>query len=1231
MALEERLELDVADALRGIDTIEAALTAAAQSFKVALGEALDLLSTVAIEEVDASAVTTGIDEAVQAADLSPTVEADASGVTGAIDEAVAAVDGQVVVDADASAVPDEITAAVDAADTSVTIDAITDQITAQIESAVADSSAEVDVSANTAEAEAQIGQLGEVAQDTGAKLSGAGQGAEAFGALSAASAGSVGGLTSQLGKLGAIGGVAAAGVTGVGLAVGELFQQALAADTADRRFAASLGEIADRVDAIRIDGFADDLATLAENAGSSDEAMKLAAARIADLGNSSGAAQDQIAETAENILLLATRATVLNPTLGDAGQVADQLTNALARGGRPLRQFGIDLATADIQARAVADAGGDAAAATDGFSLSAAGAAIVAERLGTRLRDDIVEGAKGTEIQLRSLREQFGNTLETFGKPLLEPVLAAIREGQPILLDLAETFGQLGGALLPVAIDALRTFAPILSSVADVVQLLLQVLSPVLAVIDAIPDPLLQAVATFLLLQRGIGALLGVVGLVAPALAASLGPLGLLVAGVAAAVTIFSAFGDGQKDAKADVDALTQSFADQAEAIDADVQAAASKRIADKNQTDDLRDLGLSVREFSDLTSQGASGFIAFIDTLERGGQVTPALADALRKTGGDVDAVKDAFARALAGGQGLAQSNTGLIESFVSLSSAAQDAAQAQLDALVVQEQITNAQADQAVALTRNADGTKNYVAALASLGVTGDATAEKIDGLSVALSDLVPASAIGDTEELTGALADFQSALDDQTQAAEDATAAQNDLVDAHIAALDSTVSNEQAHRDYGDALDEVNRSGAARFKAGLEAEAEAAKAAQDALNGLLDAQIGFLDSSIGAEEAARRLGDALQTASQQSNLILSPDASQTEEAEKAQAEFAGTIRDVRDAALAAAKADLRLAEDRAKANGGTLTAIQRQEAFAASLRRSAEQAAGPAQDAILALVNTYESLPKNIETKVTADTTKAQAAQKDYADSILGAREAAIQTAEADLALADARADAADRILTPVERQNIFAASLQATADKANGPVRDAILNTIDLYNRIPTGLRTEFDANTKPATDKVGTLSALIKSDVLTVATKPIDANIEPAKAKVAELSKLIKTDLATLLVFASAAGKVPGAAAGGTFSGPGIFQVGEQGREIITLTSGQVANVIPNQATEAVLSGRGNVALDPELSAAIRDLAGRPRVEATILASAPTASATYETAMETARQLDSLAARLAAAE
>lgn len=78
VALEERLELDVADALRSVDTIEAALERAAQTFKVALADALDLLGSVAVTEVDARAVTTSIEEAAALADPEVEVEATAS-------------------------------------------------------------------------------------------------------------------------------------------------------------------------------------------------------------------------------------------------------------------------------------------------------------------------------------------------------------------------------------------------------------------------------------------------------------------------------------------------------------------------------------------------------------------------------------------------------------------------------------------------------------------------------------------------------------------------------------------------------------------------------------------------------------------------------------------------------------------------------------------------------------------------------------------------------------------------------------------------------------------------------------------------------------------------------------------------------------------------------------------------------------------------------------------------
>lgn len=1022
MALEERLELDIAEALRGVDNIEDALTAATQAFKVGIAEALDLLSSVAIAEVDASVITTSIDAAVEAADLEPEITAETDGITAAIDEAVGAADleaavaadasqvtsaidaaveaadTQAVVDADASGIPESITAALGEVDASVEIGAITSGITEQIEAAITSADTELNVSANTDEAEASLQSLAEAG---GAAEEGIGGSADAMGALGGASqlaTGDLAGVGATLGAVSARGSAVAGGVLAVASALGAAASAALESETAQRRYNTVLGQFGDAVDSgAAITGFANNLGELAEKTGNSDEAMKLAAARIFDLGQSAGVAGPQVAATTDQILLLATRASVLNPTLGDAGAVADRLTVALARGGRALVDFGISLSPEQIEAFATSL--GKSSDELTVYDRAAAGAALATQQLGERLRTDITEGADQPAIAIRRLQEEFGNALEAFGQPLLEPLIAALEAGQPALIELSNIFRDLGTVVIPLLIPVLQGLAGTLETVS--------------AFVDVLTAPL-QAAANWI------------------------GDLGDEAEDAAPAVV--------------DLTGATRLFASQA--------------------------LGME------------SGLQAIVGGLE---QVT----EESRK------------------------------------------AAEAEIEA------------------------------------------------------------------------------------------------VDARISTVGAIRSAEDAHRDFGDTLDEVTRGGQERFREGLEAEVAAAKAAEAALNGLLDAQLGFIDSSIGAEDAQRRFIEALDQTAQQAALVANPgtDPADQKRAQEAQAGFADSVREVRDAALAAAKADLRLAEDRAKASGATLSATDRQKAFAAALERAAAQASGPARDAILGLLNTYNDLPKDIETTAKADTAQAQSAQREYAESIRDVTDKAIRAAEEDLNLADMRAANAGRLLTPIERENIWRGSLEATASLLDGPYRASVLRTITLYDGIPKERNTILGADTKPASEKILALAALVKADILSVATKPIDANIEPAKAKIAALAELLKTDFANFLVRVDAlnppsAPRRPGAMAGGTF-GPGELLVGEGGREIVVVQPGTSATVIPNAQTEALLAGRGRAALDPELTAAIRTLAAQPRFAVELGVIAAPGADPYPAAMETARQLQALSVRMSA--
>lgn len=837
--MEERLELDIDEALRGIDRVEEALTGAATSFKVALADALDLLGTVAVGEVDASSVTTAIDTAVEAADTEPAIEADASGVTTAIDDAVAGADAEVPVDADATAVTAEIDAAVEGADSTVEVDAITEAVTQQIEDAVSEADATVEVEADTSSAEAAITDLGDTAADAGSGVGGLSLGLGQLSAAGDAATGSLAGLQGGLAATHPVAGAAAVGVASVAAAAGTLFKQALDSDTAQRRFNEALGDMAERVNGIHVDGFADDLEQLAERAGSSDEAMKLAAARIADLGRSAGASQESIATTAENILLLATRATVLNPTLGDAGDVADRMTNAFARGGRATQAFGISLTAAEITARALQDTGKAAAEELTNYEKSAAGAAIVTERLGASLQSDIVSGAQGTEIQLRSLREEFGNTLEEFGKPLLEPVIEAIREGQPILLDLAQTFGTLAADALPLVISGLRVLGPAFDVAATLASALSVPLRLVADVLNAIPAPVLTALATFTALRFGFDRLaVGAFNLVGTAssglraipglLAGMVTPMGAVTVGVGILAAAWADHAKKQAESNRRVAEGAKAFEDEAQAI-TDAVAVIAEEAIPTNQEDDIRRLGLTFKEVGELARGGQAGFREFLDTMVEGGQITRAVADAFIETGasaGRLVADQDALGLHT---ENLSKQNLGLVDTFRSLSGETQESAEAALTHLANTDQLTSAQRELVEAVLASTSGNIDYVAVLEEVKPTSE-------------------DAAGGADDLTGALGE-------QAGQAELTEEALGTLLDAIMGFVNSTVAAETANLRFTDSLTDVEAKTRALAEATRQhgAASEEAKTAQRDLD---DAVRSSRDAAITAAEAAVRL---------------------------------------------------------------------------------------------------------------------------------------------------------------------------------------------------------------------------------------------------------------------------------------------------------------------------------------------------------------------------------------
>ena len=246
--LEDRLSLDISDALSAIDQIESAFVQAGRALQDALDSALQSL--------------TGLDANVE---LTAQVTPDTSEITPAIDAAVAEADQTIEVDANVSAAQDAI-------------------------STLQGETVDVEVVATGVdEAAASIESIGGSAD----KAAGTHHAAEEVVGLSAVSklaAGETGALKEVLEGAGGAGVAAAAGVGAFAVIGGELVSNALAARSAQERYNLILGEFGEKVDRVDIGGLNEDLASLAIKLGATGVGLKNSAANIFSLGTTSGVA-----------------------------------------------------------------------------------------------------------------------------------------------------------------------------------------------------------------------------------------------------------------------------------------------------------------------------------------------------------------------------------------------------------------------------------------------------------------------------------------------------------------------------------------------------------------------------------------------------------------------------------------------------------------------------------------------------------------------------------------------------------------------------------------------------------------------------------------------------------------------------------------------------------------------------------------------------------------------------
>jgi hypothetical protein len=465
--LEDRLQLDITEALAQVERLDQAFAAVGVTLQQAVDSALTGIEVPDAEIVvtpDTDAVTPAIDDAVLAADSSVEITGDAASLTGDIDSAIETADTEVVVTGDTG----ELQAAIDA---------------------LSGEQVDVDVQAPGLE-DVQTGHegAGAAAHSAGESAHGAGGEFAALGIGAKLAGGEVGALQESLhlipgGALGAAGAIAAVTIAGK-----ELFDQALGARQAQERYNLVLGEFAETVDEINVGGLNESLDTLSVRLGATGKELEDAASKIFTIGKAGGVAGPQIATTTENIIALAARAVALNPALGNVGDVAERLFGGLARGGRFAANFGISLTSAEISARALADTGKSATSQLTLYEKAAAGAAIATERLGDHLAEDVNAGAENVALKLASVKARFEEALETLGQPLLDPVINTITAAEPALESLAGLFAELFTAVAPLIESLAGGLVPAIDALITPFEILIDILGPIASALGALPD-----------------------------------------------------------------------------------------------------------------------------------------------------------------------------------------------------------------------------------------------------------------------------------------------------------------------------------------------------------------------------------------------------------------------------------------------------------------------------------------------------------------------------------------------------------------------------------------------------------------------------------------------------------------------------------------------------------------------------------------------------------------------
>lgn len=727
--ISQDLVLDASEAEQTIASIDQQLQQTAELFKVALADALDLLSQPIV----------------------PTIEPDTAPAIAEID-ALSTEPVAVTVDAQ-TADAEQLILALDETPVEVAIGGNTAPALTSIDEVrqAADSAAiDIPVEADTTAASASIGDLGASASEASGGVGELDSSLAALTVGAGVAEGSAKELLSTFGEMGGEGAaVAAGGIAVLATSLGGFFQEGLNAVSAGQRFDFILGELADKARQVNVDGLDVSLADLGIQFGSTGADMENVTAKLVSFSVNSGASKEDALQFAQTIEALSARAIALNPQLGDLASVTDNLGLKIGRGGRFAAQYGLDLNGAEIASRALADTGKSTTSELTFVEKAMAGAEIASEKYGSTLAGTVAEGEKNAAIQAESLKATFKEAIEQIGVPIVAPVLNILREAEPDAVLIAQDLGMLGQDVLPVVAGALALIGPPLQLISDIFQ--------------AIPGPIITAATAFFVAEKAI-AFLAAVPAVAGAAALGLNifagaEINAAEAGVAleaavpelallaaAAAFAFSAFGGGVDQ----IDKTTQ-----------EIQRAATG----------FEDLTKSVRDVLDEEIKAALQSADFAAALADSGVSATDLREALISGGNAFDFYAgQVLAAANANGVGF-DGAVALSSQLNTLRDASEQEAKKALDSAVANGQLTQTRRDEIEATAGQVNGQTNYVAALAVVQPELDAATQKTKDLTDAQKkyqdslDNIAATAPGvaaSVADVKGAYADEGLALE-------------------------------------------------------------------------------------------------------------------------------------------------------------------------------------------------------------------------------------------------------------------------------------------------------------------------------------------------------------------------------------------------------------------------------------------------------------------------------------